>query len=78
MLWPQAPQAPAPSVTCAVLEGHVFGVAICAVDCGGWVLYDLVWWEQVVVVVPVLSFGAKGLFPERQGGCGCGLLLAFA
>ena len=60
-------------MTCAVLEGHVFGVAICAVGGVGWVLYDLVWWEQVVVVVQVPTFGGSDWFLERQGGCGCGL-----
>ena len=64
--------AAAPSVSGALLWGHVFGVAICAVGGAGWVLYDLVWWEQVVVVVPVPSFGASDWFPERRGGCGCG------
>ena len=75
LLWPQAPQAPAPSVSCGVLCGRVVGAAICVGRGVGWVLYDLVWWEQVVVVVPVLSFGASDWFPERQGDCGCGLFV---
>ena len=36
LLWPQPP-ARAPSVSGAVLWGHVFGVAICAVGDVGWV-----------------------------------------
>ena len=65
---------PAPSVSCAVLLGHVVGVAICAVSGVGWVLYDLVWWEQVVVVVPVPSFG----WCERLVSCAARWLAADA
>ena len=67
--------AGAASVSCGVLCGHVGGAAICVAGGVGWVLYDLVWWGQVEVVMPVPSFGACDWLPGRQGDCVCGLFV---